>query len=243
MNKHQLKTHPVLSTMNRPELITQQRQNIINAMQITEPSVLLTEKTLAQLFWRYDQVFFDHFFKQQINHRITFYLSTRMTRAGGKTVYYRNSDTYRIGVAASLLKNSFQQGNRKFIINGLECETPVKAMMAILEHEMIHLLEFVCFQKSSCKGKRFQTLSRQMFGHNGITHALALPEETVCLNFNLKTGDRVNFCFKDRYLEGIVTRITKRATVMVADFRGIYRDRAGKRYSKYYVPLNQLKIN
>jgi hypothetical protein len=51
----------------------------------------------------------------------------------------------------------------------------------------------------------------------------------------------VRFRIDGRELEGIVNRVTKRATVLVRDERGTpYSD--GWRYAKYYVPVSQLEV-
>jgi len=48
------------------------------------------------------------------------------------------------------------------------------------------------------------------------------------------------FVFEGRALTGMIYAITKRATVMVEDSKGPYVDRRGRRYQKYYVPVEKL---
>jgi hypothetical protein len=56
----------------------------------------------------------------------------------------------------------------------------------------------------------------------------------------ISLGDTVVFIAEGKQFTGVVNRITKRATVLVADPGGTkYTD--GKRYSKFYVPLNMLR--
>jgi hypothetical protein len=51
----------------------------------------------------------------------------------------------------------------------------------------------------------------------------------------------VRFSFEGVQHTGIVNRISKRATVLVEDNRGV-RYTNGKRYAKFYVPLQSLKV-
>ena len=56
----------------------------------------------------------------------------------------------------------------------------------------------------------------------------------------IKPGDRVVFSLKGTRYAGLVTRITKRATVLVEDKQGTrYSD--GRSYTKFYVPLHFLR--
>ena len=52
---------------------------------------------------------------------------------------------------------------------------------------------------------------------------------------------RASFPYEGKQLTGLVTYIGKTATVMVFSLRGAYRDRLGRRYTKYRVPLELLK--
>ncbi len=56
----------------------------------------------------------------------------------------------------------------------------------------------------------------------------------------ISEGDLVSFSTGGHKVTGHVNRITKRATILVQAPNGsLYDD--GKRYQKYYVPLNRLK--
>lgn len=200
-----------------------------------------SEADLETLFRLYDRYFFNDYFTQTLGPKLGFYLSTRMTRSGGVTKYDRRHQDYEIGIAISMVYNSYTTDKRRNIINGRECQNRLEAVMSILEHEIIHLLEMVIDGKSSCKGDRFKELSRQIFGHKAQTHRLELPVETVKRKFNLKTGDSVVFTYDGQKYTGVISRITKRATVMVKHPDGIFADKKGQRYQKYYVPVHMLK--
>jgi hypothetical protein len=48
------------------------------------------------------------------------------------------------------------------------------------------------------------------------------------------------FRLDGRHYEGIINRVTRRATVLVEDAQGV-RYSNGKKYSKFYVPLDHLQ--
>jgi hypothetical protein len=57
----------------------------------------------------------------------------------------------------------------------------------------------------------------------------------------IRPGARVKFDYEGRPMQGVVNRVTKRATVLVEDPGGIrYSD--GKRYAKYYIPISWLEL-
>ena len=106
------------------------------------------------------------------------------------------------------------------------------------ENQFNHPLDI---DSSSCSKPRFKRLSRNIFGHSGVTHQLVTQTELAQKKFNLRVGQEVSFEYDGEGYHGIISKITKRATVMVSDLRGAYRDSRGRRYSKYYIPLHLLK--
>jgi hypothetical protein len=51
---------------------------------------------------------------------------------------------------------------------------------------------------------------------------------------------QATFMYQGQEYQGVVTYIGKTATVMVASPRGEYRDKRGRRFTKYRVPLNEI---
>ena len=93
---------------------------------------------------------------------------------------------------------------------------------------------------SSCKGTRFRDLVRRFFGHPDVTHRLVTVRDQAVAAQGVQVGDRVAFSLDGTRRVGFVNRITKRATVLVEDGGGVrYTD--GKRYLKFYVPLECLE--
>ena len=60
------------------------------------------------------------------------------------------------------------------------------------------------------------------------------------MKFGIKPGMLVRFRFDGVEHTGIVNRISKRATVLVEDGRGV-RYTNGKHYAKFYVPVQSLE--
>ncbi len=196
---------------------------------------------LARLFDLYDTHFFDGFFNKNYNGKIFFRLSDRMTRAGGKIEHRDAIGTHTIVLSTALIFQTFSDVTRQVTVNGVVCRDRLEATMSILEHEIIHLLEQVHFGSTSCSSPRFKRLSRDIFGHTDVTHRLVTQIERAHAKYDLRVGSNVSFEYAGVTHHGVITRITVRATVMVKDPDGDYRDLSGAMYSKYYIPLEHLR--
>jgi hypothetical protein len=164
-----------------------------------------------------------------------------MTKAGGKIAYAKGSDVYTIYLSTVLIFQTFGGVKREITVNGIVCRDRLEATMRILEHEIVHLLELVFFDSTSCSKPRFKNLCQNIFGHTEVTHRLVTQAELAQEQHNLGIGSTVSFEYGGETHRGIISRITKRATVMVSDRAGDFRDFQGDRYSKYYIPLEDLK--
>jgi hypothetical protein len=107
---------------------------------------------------------------------------------------------------------------------------------------MIHLVEMLVWDESCCAADRFQSIAARLFGHTEHKHDLITQQERAAQKFNIRVGSRVAFQFEGQPLVGTVNRITRRATVLVADPNGQRYD-DGTRYRKYYVPLSHLRAS
>ena len=168
-----------------------------------------------------------------------------MTRAGGKTTRWSNArqgqqPRYEIAVSTTLLFESFRDPERHITVTGLPCDNRLQALMRIMEHELVHLIEMMVWNDSSCARPRFQGIASRVFGHTDHHHDLMTPVELASSQFGIRPGVRVRFDYNGHSLEGVVNRVTKRATVLVADPDGqTYSD--GRRYVKFYVPPQNLE--
>jgi len=165
-----------------------------------------------------------------------------MTSSGGKTTRYRARNgevSYEIAVASSILFDGFGPADRRITVCGLECEDRLQALQRIVEHELVHLGEQLCWETSDCARARFQDIAGRLFGHRAHTHSLITRKERAAES-GIRPGSRVTFTFGGKRLTGLVNRITKRATVLVEDPAGMrYSD--GSHYKAYYVPIAWLE--
>jgi hypothetical protein len=199
---------------------------------------------LEFLFDAYDRGFFAGHCRGTLQGRkLGFRLSLRMTHAGGKTTRFisRSGEvSFEIAIAISMLFDGFGRDDRSVTVCGLPCEDRLQAFQRILEHEIVHLVEQLCWDSSNCSAGRFQDIARRMFLHRVHTHQLITRRERAA-DSGIHVGSNVMFLFEDRQLTGRVNRITKRASVLVKDPDGRkYSD--GCRYRKYYVPLGCLQL-
>lgn len=196
---------------------------------------------LKRLFELYDKNFFDGFFCKNYKEKISFRLSKRMTKSAGKVNSSKQTEHYTIALSTTLIFQTFDDIKREITVNGIVCHDRLEATMHVVEHEIIHLLELVSFGSTSCSKPRFKKLSNNIFGHTDVTHKLITQTERADKKFNLHVGDSVSFEYRGKVYQGTISRITKRATVMVKDKKGSYRDNQGDRCSKYYILLKHLR--
>jgi hypothetical protein len=172
-------------------------------------------------------------------------ISRRMTNAGGTTTLrkaVRNGVArreYEIAVSASLLFNTrFDESSAT--VAGLPVASRLDALQRIVEHELVHLIEMVVWEKSSCARERFREIARCLFGHRESSHCLMTPSQSARRHHGIGCGDEVSFQFRGKSLSGRVNRIGRRATVLVPDAQG-ERFTDGRYYRRYYVPVSELR--
>lgn len=158
-------------------------------------------------------------------------------RQGGRRVEY---DSYEIAVSSVLLFQSFADVDRPIVVSGIECADRLAALQRIVEHELVHLIEFLVWGRSSCARKQFQRIARNVFGHTAASHQLVTQRERALVRHGVRVGDWVEFDADGARHAGFIRRITRRATVLVEDRAGLpYSD--GRRYTKWLVPLAELR--
>ncbi len=197
----------------------------------------------------YDSIYFDSSCIALAKHYgMAFRWSSRMTRAGGKTTRTVRRATlrraaeihYEITLSSSLLFQTFQDDSRPIKVCGRPCHHRLEAMQRIVEHEAIHLAEMLVWIDSDCAAGRFQAIANRLFGHTEHRHELVTQRERAAKLFDIRVGSRVYFMHDGHPVQGVVNRITRRATVLVESPQGeMYSNH--KRYLKYYVPISGLK--
>jgi hypothetical protein len=198
---------------------------------------------LQSLFEAYDKLFFAGLCRQAIAaNQLRFRFSTRMSRAGGKTtrfVWTTGEVSYEIAIACGLLFDGFGTNDRPISACGRLCANRLEALQRIFEHELVHLVEHICWTDSNCSAARFQDITARHFLHKAHTHQLITRKERAAAA-GIRPGCTVSFFFEGKRFTGRVNRVTKRATVLVEDAEGQpYSD--GRRYRTYYVPVEQLE--
>ncbi len=199
---------------------------------------------LAFLFDAYDRQFLSGFvWRRLARDQLAFRLSSRMTSAGGKTLRRAGPNgnvDYEIAISSFMLFDGFGKDDPVVKVCGLPCADRLEALQRIMEHEIVHLVEFIGTGRSNCRGQPFQALARGLFLHRTSTHQLFTRRQRAAQD-GILVGSPVAFQYRAKTLTGRVNRITKRATVLVADPSGDrYSD--GGRYLKYYVPLSELVV-
>ena len=199
------------------------------------------DNDVVRLFQLYDLHFFDNYFQENHPRKIRVRWSSKLTSAGGKTACNKRTGAITISLSSTLIFWTFGEIRREVVVNGLRCKDRLAATMRIMEHEIIHLAEYLLFGDSSCAGDRFKGMAFNIFGHTGVTHDLVTQWERAHRKFNLKVGDNVSFEIEGQSYAGEISRITKRATVMIRDPAGVFKDIQGNKYNKCYVPISMLK--
>jgi len=208
----------------------------------------ISSRDLRCLFDAYDA----HYFRGQLRRTLNdipleFRVSSRMTKAGGKTSSWRaerNAPAVRfeIAISSTLLFHTFSGVDiaRPIRVTGLACSNRLEALMRVMEHEIVHLSELMGWNASSCRQDRFRSIAFRTFGHTDHRHTLATPREHAS-TLGILAGAAVHFNFRGKRLYGIVNRVTRRATVLVPDPDG-ERFSDGQTYLRYYVPLQSLEL-
>lgn len=213
---------------------------------------------LRRMTMLYDREFFDSKLLTTIGReRLRFGFSSRMTRIAGKLVTHytdrrgkklpgasrptpHDSRRFEMVLSSTLLFQAFGDVDRPITVTGMRCNNRLEAMQRVCEHELVHLLEMFFWNDSSCSQGRFQNIAGRFFGHTEHRHDLITQSERAAKNFGIRVGATVEFFNEGKWLSGWVNRITRRATVLVENPRG-ERFSDGKRYVRFYVPLEQLR--
>ena len=235
----------------RPEII-KKRNTIRNKFMIKSKNVkngnikCMANDELKILFDLYDEEFFGDFFSRSFKENLKFSLSTRMTSAAGKTIFSRKTkllheaeEIYEIRIGIKFFFQYYKVERDK-IVSGINTKDSLEALQIVFEHELCHLIEFYIYKESSCKKLRFKTMVNNIFAHTEVHHQLPSQKEIISEKYGLVIGQNVGFVNEGKKYSGFIYKINKKATIMVNDNRGTYRDKEGNTYSKWYVNFGLL---
>lgn len=207
---------------------------------------LISEKDLYILYNLYDDIFLNSWLKNNFMGKIKLKLSKQLTRAAGNTRTSRNITQikpenleFEIKISVNHLIN-FHEVDRDKFVGGIKASDRLESLMLVFEHEICHVLEFICYKKSNCNKPIFKNLIYNLFGHTETSHKLVSINEVNFKKYGLLPGSCVIFECGGKKLEGFITKINKKAVVMSPDIYGKYVDKSGQRYMKYYVQLCNL---
>lgn len=201
---------------------------------------------VSRMIRMYDDLFFGgKILSAASAEGISFHLSSRMTSVGGKLVTqypegdYNGRRNFELVLSSTLLFQTFEDVSRPIEVAGCMCHDRLEAMQRIAEHEFVHLVEMLIWNDGNCSEARFQSIANRYFGHTDYQHNLITQRERAAVKFNIRVGDEVLFHHDGHRMRGRVNRITRRATILVPNRAG-EKFSDGKRYTRYYVPLEKL---
>ncbi|MFP4527844.1 MAG: SprT-like domain-containing protein [Candidatus Kapaibacterium sp.] len=231
----------ILEIKLNPESIESRRDAIREAFLAGERHSELTGSDVRRMFYLYDKYYFDGYLSEYFRGRLSFRTSGRMTRTAGKTRFRPRDRSCEIAISKPLICRPFDEGRTDARVNGMPVASRTDALMRVMEHEIVHVVEFVAFGNSSCRRQRFRAIAFGLFGHTDVYHELCPAQAKPRVKYDFRPGDCVSFRYKNIRRKGIIRRITRRATVMVSHSGGSWIGADGRRYVKYYVPLSQLE--
>ncbi|QDV84444.1 hypothetical protein [Planctomycetes bacterium TBK1r] len=207
----------------------------------------VSPEDVSRMIRLYDDRFFDgQILSAASAEGISFQLSSRMTSVGGKLVTqypegnYDGRRQFELVLSSTLLFQTFEDVSRPIEVAGCVCHDRLEAMQRIAEHEFVHLIEMLIWNDGNCSEARYQSIAHRYFGHTDYQHNLITQRERAAVRFNIRVGDDVVFHHEGHRMQGRINRITRRATVLVPNPAG-QKFSDGKRYSRYYVPLERLR--
>lgn len=206
--------------------------------------ISISPSDLKLIFDLYDEIFFNNWFKNKCRNRIEFALSKRMTRSAGMVKCSVNKRTdeknFILQIGVNFFFNYDELESEKNVC-GIKTKDSLEGLLLVFEHEICHIIEFINYGKSSCRGRRYKIIAGNLFGHVSSYHQLPTCKQIAGEKYGIAVGDAVVFHHEGRHKTGFVNAINKRATVMVRNDEGQYVDSEKNRYVKFYVPLNILE--
>lgn len=241
-----------LSTEESEARRTRIRQHILMCSRwIQIPNfVRFNDQDLHTLYEQYDRLFFHEQLSktllQKSEEPLVLRFNGRLRSSGGITRRIRHpgrmSFRFLIEISRNILLENFRTPGQTVTVTGKHCTDRLDALMRIMEHELLHLAEYLVFDQSRCSASRFRSAAYALFGHTTHQHAMTTRRSRVLASTSFRPGHRVRFTLNHQTFQGMINRIHTRATVLVESSAGKrYTD--GKKYLKFYVPIRCLQAS
>jgi hypothetical protein len=181
---------------------------------------VFTDEQLHNLVINYDRQFFAGALRKAVASgtlRVGF--SNRLRRTAGKTRRLsktRNAvQAYEISINKQLLMDQSPTQARPAKVGGLLCADADEVLMRILEHEMVHLAEYIAWGVSDCDAFQFQSIVMRFFGHTTKSHELLGSSTRTILAADYRVGQYVTFSLAGAAVEGKIVAITENLIIEV----------------------------
>ena len=169
-----------MKTPSRPEEILARRKRVKDGYGHPADLSGLTPTHLRELFDLYDRIFFNGEFNAYFrSNPVTFemgFAKNITTTAGWCT---RKGCNYSIEITKTIMDDLFKTDAAEqhyHASGGIVCRTKLDCLQLVLEHEMIHLVQYIWRECQNTKqkghGKEFKTLVKNIFGHTESKHDL-----------------------------------------------------------------------
>jgi hypothetical protein len=166
-----------------PDDIDVRRAHVVNRYGKSTDLQGMTKDDLRALFNLYDDIFFENSFNAYFGRSgsdFSTFFAPKLTKTAGMCT--KQGCVYTIQISSQIMSGLFTSvGKNVHAANGLICRTRLSCLQLVLEHEMIHLLQYIWRECSSTAshGPEYRTLVKNIFGHTETTHDLlnALTEE------------------------------------------------------------------
>lgn len=182
-------------------------KNRIKEFYPNSPFQLVTPNLIAMLISEYDNLFFSGIINRKLEENdlgILAIASKSLTKTAG-TASRKKKDLI-VKISATIMNNITKDNAENLFGNKDESvKTRLNALMEIVEHELIHILQmldknFNCL--ANHHGEWFKKYSKQIFFHTKCTHMLIeedpFIEKSDLKKEDLKLGDNVSFITKNK---------------------------------------------
>ncbi|WP_321474006.1 hypothetical protein [uncultured Paludibaculum sp.] len=126
-------------------------------------------RDLHLLFEAYDKYCFEGLCGGALEgHSLSVRLSTRGGQAPGMTLRHtsRNGEiSYEISIDVDPLFGAQIENSRPITVCGVQCTSRFEVLQRLFEHELVHLIEILCWGGSDCAGARFHGITARNFRH------------------------------------------------------------------------------